>query len=282
MTPEQIDKYWKEGVVFPFTAFDEEYAGSLIPEFFALQERMSSWTSSKQLLKTNLVSTWVYQICCNARILDEVECILGPNLMVWGATFFAKQPGHGLHVGWHQDLRYWGLQPPDGVLTVWLGLTDASVQNGAMQIIRGSHLGPMRHHSNSYDENNMLMSDQSIELTSEDLGDRQTVELKAGQFSLHHSMIIHGSGPNNSDGPRIGLSLNYISVDVIQLKNRGHDSAMLVRGVDYFNNFEKELAPKSDFSPESIKQFRKSIVLPCGLATVEGKTDSIINFENII
>lgn len=281
MTPEQIDRYWKHGAVYPFTAFDENYARSLVPKFFELQDRMSGWISSKQLLKTNLVSTWVHQVCCNTRILDEVECILGPNILVWGATFFAKQPNHSFHVGWHQDLRFWGLQPPDGVLTVWLGLTDASIDNGAMQVIRGSHLGPIRHHSCINDGNNMLMSDQNVELTAEDVSNQMTVELKAGQFSLHHSMAIHGSGPNKSNGPRIGLSINYLSTDVIQLKNRGHDTAMLVRGVDYFHNFEKEPAPKSDFSPESIAQFRKSIVMPSGLATVEDMTDSIVNFDNI-
>ncbi len=282
MTPQEVDRYWQEGVIYPFTALDVNHAQSLIPKYFELQQRMSSWTESKQLLKTNLISTWVQQICCHTKILDEVECILGPNILVWGATFFAKQPKNTFHVGWHQDLRYWGLQPADGVLTVWLGLTDARVENGAMQVVRGSHTGPLRIHSNLADENNMLMSEQNIDLTKEDQDNRLTVELKAGQFSLHHSMVIHGSGANTSERPRIGLSINYISTDVIQLKNRGQDTAMLARGVDHFHNFEKEQLPNSDFSPETLAQYRKSIVMPSGLATVNDMKDSIINFDNII
>ena len=278
----QIQNYWNNGVVYPLTALQQDEALSLIPRFMAIKERMSGWTASKQILKAHLVSTWVNEITRNSRILDAVECLLGPNILLWGATFFAKEPNQSLHVGWHQDLLYWGLQPPDGVLTVWLALSDALEDNGAMQVICGSHLDGIRHHSNSFDGNNMLMGDQNAELTKEDLKRRVTVELLPGQFSMHHSMVLHGSGPNTSDRSRIGLSINYISTDVIQLKNQGQDTAMLVRGTDYYQHFEQEQAPSAEFTPEAISQYRKSITMPSGLATVDDMTDSIVNFDKIV
>ena len=281
LTDAQIESYWKQGVVAPLTAFDEQEALSMVPRFFEVRDRMAGWTESKQLLKTHLVSTWVNEVVRNTRILDAVECILGPNILMWGATFFAKEPSHSAHVGWHQDLLYWGLQPANGVLTVWLALTDASEDNGAMQVIRGSHEDGFRLHSNSHDESNMLMSDQNAELTDDDYRNRMIVELRPGQFSMHHSMLLHGSGPNNSDRSRIGLSINYIAVDVIQLKNGGHDTAMLVRGTDHFRNFEHEQVPDSDFSSQAIANYRKYITMPSGLATVEDMTDSIVNFDSI-
>ena len=278
----QIQNYWNNGVVYPLTALQQDEALSLIPRFMEIKERMSGWTASKQILKAHLVSSWVNEITRNSRILDAVECLLGPNILLWGATFFAKEPNLSLHVGWHQDLLYWGLQPPDGVLTVWLALSDALEDNGAMQVICGSHVDGFRQHSNSFDGNNMLMSDQNAELTKDDLKRRITVELLPGQFSIHHSMVLHGSGPNTSDRSRIGLSINYISTDVIQLKNQGQDAAMLIRGTDYYRHFEQEQAPSAEFTPEAISQYRKSITMPSGLATVDDMTNSIVNFDKIV
>ena len=278
----QIQNYWNNGVVYPLTAFQQDEALSLIPRFMEIKERMSGWTASKQILKAHLVSSWVNEITRNSRILDAVECLLGPNILLWGATFFAKEPNLSLHVGWHQDLLYWGLQPPDGVLTVWLALSDALEDNGAMQVICGSHVDGFRHHSSSFDGNNMLMSDQNAELTKDDLKRRITVELLPGQFSIHHSMVLHGSGPNTSDRSRIGLSINYISTDAIQLKNQGQDAAMLVRGTDYYRHFEQEQAPSAEFAPEAISQYRKSITMPSGLATVDDMTDSIVKIDKIV
>ena len=282
LSEKQIQDYWTDGVVYPLTAMAPSEAESLIPSFEHLSQRMSGWTNAKQILKAHLVSKWVYELSCNRCILDAVESVLGPNILVWGATFFAKQPRKASHVGWHQDLLYWGLKPQDGVLTVWLGLTDARSDNGAMQVIRGSHRQGTRLHENRPDESNMLMSSQRAQLSDEDEKARVTVELSAGQFSMHHSMLLHGSGPNPSNWPRIGLSINYLSTDVAQTKNDGVDTAMLVRGVDHHGHFELEAPPQAEFSPQSIAKYRKSIVMPSGLATMEDLTESIINFENIV
>ena len=282
LSEKQIQDYWKDGVVYPLTAMAPSEAESLSPSFEHLSQRTSGWTNAKQILKAHLVSKWVCDLSCNRCILDAVESILGPDILVWGATFFAKQPRNPFHVGWHQDLLYWGLEPQDGVLTVWLGLTDARSDNGAMQVIRGSHKQGTRLHENRPDESNMLMSSQSAELSEQDEKARVTVELSAGQFSMHHSMLLHGSGPNLSIRPRVGLSINYLSTDVVQTKNGGVDTAMLVRGVDHHGHFELETPPQAEFSPQSIAQYRKSIVMPSGLATMEDLTESVINFENIV
>ncbi len=282
LTNEQIETYWNEGIVYPLTAISEREAESLIDRFRELQERMDGWTNSRQLLKVHLVSKWVYELATHRRVLDAVEGILGGNILLWGATFFAKKPNHTFHVGWHQDLLYWGLQPADGVLTVWLGLTDASRDNGAMQVVRGSHRQGIREHDNSCDENNMLMSSQNSALTEQDEPFRDSVELRPGQFSMHHSMVLHGSGPNHSARPRIGLSINFISTEVVQRNNDGVDRAMLVRGVDHYGHFDLESPPDADFSSASIAQFRESIVVPSGLATMDDMRASLINFDNIV
>ena len=282
LSVEQVQSYWNDGVVYPLTAISEREATDLIPRFTELRDRMVGWVNCKQLLKVHLVSRWVYDLASSKRVLDAVEGVLGPNILLWGATFFAKKPNHTFHVGWHQDLLYWGLKPADGVLTVWLGLTDASSDNGAMQVIRGSHTDGIRNHDNHFDANNMLMSSQNCEPTEEDWQNRITCELRPGQFSIHHGMALHGSGPNLSDRPRIGLSINYISTEVVQQRNAGRDTAMLVRGVDHYGHFELESPPESDFSEAAINQYRKSIVAPSGLATLDDVPTSLVNLERIV
>ena len=99
---------------------------------------------------------------------------------------------------------------------------------------------------------------------------------------MHHGMALHGSGPNLSDRPRIGLSIIYISTEVVQQRNGGRDTAMLVRGVDHYGHFELESPPDSDFSEAAINQYRKSIVAPSGLATLDDVPTSLVNLERIV
>ena len=282
LTSEQVRAYWEDGALFPLTALSEEEAQSLIVRFNELKARMSNWVNAKQLLKVHLVSKWVTDLATSNRVLDAVESIIGPDILLWGATFFAKQPTNASHVGWHQDLLYWGLEPPDGLVTVWVGLTDSRATNGAMQVIAGSHRQGMREHDNRFDENNMLMSSQNSALSAHDEQNRVTVELSAGQFSMHHGMTLHGSGANRSNQPRIGLALNYIATNVAQQRNDGYDTAMLVRGADHYGHFELEDPPQADFSPEAIERYRKSIAMPSGLATKDDRQELLVNLDKIV
>jgi len=278
LSRQQIDRFWADGVIHPLTAISEDEAAALVPQFEMLQQRMANWVNIKQLPKVHLVSKWVCELITNPRILDAVESLIGPNILVWGATFFAKQPENTAHVGWHQDLTYWGLEPADSVVTVWLGLTDARADNGAMQVIVGSHKQGLRRHENKYDDSNMLMNSQNCALVPEDAENKVMVELSAVQFSIHHSLALHGSGPNLSSRPRIGLSVNLISTQVVQHINGGVDAASLLRGVDEYGHFELDELPQLDFSPQALACYRKSIQMPSGIATIEG---SAVNFENI-
>ncbi len=281
LSEQQIQAYWEDGFVYPLTGLDENYAKSLVPRFFDIKARMGHWVDTAQLLKVHLVSRWVFDVASNPKILDAVSSILGNNILLWGATFFAKDPDKAKHVGWHQDLLYWGLQPADRVLTVWLALSGANAENGALQAIRGSHKAGLRQHHNQLDEKNMLMSGQKALLTSEDENERVMFELHPGQFSMHHSMTLHGSGPNYSDQPRVGLSINYIATDAMQLNNDGCDAAMLVRGEDTFGNFQLEQIPQAEFTADSIAQYRSSITMPSGLATANDVSNSIVHFDKI-
>ena len=266
--------FQENGITFPLQALPASDAAKLVTAFYALARRMEGWTDGPQILKSHLVSTWVCELVHNSKILDAVENLIGPDILCWAATFFAKEPETDGYVGWHQDIHYWGLKPAEQVVTVWLGLTDAHRDNGGMFCIPGSHQEGDKVHQQYPDSDNMLLGSQQVDISEHDLGRSISVDLQPGQFSVHHSRLLHGSYGNLSQRPRIGLSINYISTAVKQQGNSGCDSAMLVRGKDHFGNFKLEPRPEADFDPAGIAAYKEALLTPSGIG---GADDSIYN-----
>src|SRR5262252_1887357 len=82
--------------------------------------------------KCHLLLTWIDDIVRHPRVRDAVERLLGPDLLVWGTSFFIKEPRNTSYVSWHQDLTYWGLEPAD-IVTAWIALSESTLENGAMR-----------------------------------------------------------------------------------------------------------------------------------------------------
>jgi len=258
-------QFGKDGIVYPVSAISPARAAQLLPRFYELRSRMAGWTDSVQILKAHLVCTWVADLVRNDAVLDVIEELIGPNILCWTATFFAKEPLAPGYVGWHQDISYWGLDPAEKVVTAWLGLTDAGTDNGCMCFVPGTHAQEDREYLFHQESENMLLAAQEITLTSVEQDSVRAVKLAPGQFSVHHSRLIHGSYGNESSRPRIGLSINYMSTDVRQTVGNGEDRATLVRGVDAFGHFDLERRPVSDFDERSLEAYRESIVSPGGV-----------------
>jgi chlorinating enzyme len=195
----------------------------------------------------HLCLEWVYRIVSDSSILDAVESILGPNLLVWGAQWFPKLPHEKAYVSWHQDGTYWGLHPPS-VTTAWIAISESTRENGCMRVVPGTHEHPMLPQRETYATNNMLSRGQEIAV---EVDEKQAVDLvlNPGEMSLHHIAIVHGSGPNTSNNTRIGLAVRYIAPEVMQ-SGRERDIAVLVRGKDDYGHFELASPPARDESPE--------------------------------
>ena len=275
LSPTQHAQYQREGVVFPLRILDGEKAGILADHCGELQSRMGHWVASPLISKPNLVSCTMADVIRNETLLDAVESIIGPDILCWTVTVFAKPPKSGGYVGWHQDRTYWGLSPEEQVVTVWLALTDAHCDNGCMSVLRGSHLRGNRDHEIVPDTENILLSGQEVTIEPHERDDLLHVELDPGEASIHHSKVLHGSNPNQSDRPRTGLSIQYISANVIQRTNGGIDSASAVRGNTSRSKLELEPLPVSDFDVQSIKNWKRFIVNPSGL----GATADTIQLE---
>ena len=228
LTAEQLDHYNNKGYISPVDALTSIEAKEIRDEIEKIEK---NWPKALEGINRNyvhLISPVFNKVCLNKNILDAVESIIGKNILICGTTLFIKNPKEKEFVSFHQDAKYIGLEPHNWV-TVWIAITDANEKNGCMKMLPGSHKENLKHHEQNFDENNLLTRGQTIKNVS--LDKTEPVILQAGQMSLHHPKIVHGSGINYSDDRRIGFVIqSYIGSNVDQVigkmyvqKARGED-----------------------------------------------------------
>lgn len=119
------------------------------------------------LTETHFYLSWVHRIVSHPRVLNTVESVLGPNIMVSNSHWFPKFPGDKAFVSWHQDATYWGLSPAN-VTTAWVALSESTPQNGCLRVVPGSHRPPLLPQRETYAADNMLSRGQEIALEVDD------------------------------------------------------------------------------------------------------------------
>ena len=254
LTSAQVDAFRRNGYHFPVRVISalqaEDYRHKL--EDFEFEHGLIMKTPYRT--KPHLVFGWVHELIRNPRIVDTVEDILGPNLLVWGTSFFIKEPNDPAYVSWHQDSTYWGLSHPD-IVTAWIALTVSDLPNGAMRVVPGTHLKDQMPHRDTFAENNLLTRGQevAVEVQGECAVD---LTLEPGEMSLHHVRIVHGSEPNRAPYRRIGLAIRYVPTYVRQTEGP-RDYATLVRGKDDYHHFDYEPEPHVDLGAREIADHKR-------------------------
>ena len=250
------EAFAKDGFAFPLDVMTQAEAASYRQELEALERRAKGTKlgNKNQLNHPHVIFRFAHQIATHPRILEAVEAILGPDILVWGATFFLKEPHTPSYVSWHQDLRYWGLDS-DAEVSAWVALSPVTESNGCMRFLPGSHKGDMLPHRDTFADDNFLTRGQEAIVNVEE-EDTILVPLEPGQASLHHGKLLHGSGPNHSDERRIGFVINYISPQMRQVV-APEDFAMLVRGQDRFGHFQLVPPPEEDLSDQAMAWHRR-------------------------
>jgi non-heme Fe2+,alpha-ketoglutarate-dependent halogenase len=249
LTEAVIRQYQDDGYYAPIRVMPRAEADALRARLEAFEAGAGAVLAGKLRHKTHLLFTWLNDLVRHPGILDAVEDVIGPNILCWGSSFFIKEPRNPGFVSWHQDSTYWGLDPAD-VVTAWVALSDSTAANGAMRVIPGTHKLDQVPHHDTFRPENLLSRGQEIMV---DVDDRQAamLELSAGEMSLHHVRLIHGSDPNPSPQRRIGFAIRYIPTTVRQIAG-SHDHATLVRGVDAYGHFEPEERPDADMSDRAL------------------------------
>ena len=251
----QIERYWQNGFLCPIPAISAQQCEDWRAELEAIE---SDWLDNGlpralnvyKRVNAHLVMPLAYEIAAHSAILDVVEGILGPDVLLYSTEFLIKEP-HTKHVvTMHQDLAYWGLGEIDGILTAWLALTPATPQSGCMDFVKGSHKSPIIPHEDSFDELNLLSRGQEIKVNVAE-EDKSSGALATGELSLHHGLMIHGSGANTSDDRRIGVVMRFLSPHV-KKPNNAPDYGVAMRGNCDTGNFTLCHAPKGLFNPEDL------------------------------
>jgi non-heme Fe2+,alpha-ketoglutarate-dependent halogenase len=247
LTDAQIAGYERDGFICPVEAFSTAQARQWREHLEDFERREGQKMSRGHNFKPHLLFPWVDEIVHAPEILDAVEDLIGPDLRLFHLSVWPKDAGSGTYVSWHQDATYFALEPACHV-TAWVALTDAPVEAGCMEVVPGSHtLGQLRH-AEMQDAHNLLSRGQA-RTVDVDRTKTAYMPVKAGQFSLHHTHLVHNSRPNRSNDRRIGLGLSYIPTSA-HCTSGTRVTAMLVRGEDRYGHFDDERRPQVEAGPE--------------------------------
>ena len=200
---------------------------------------------AKDIREWHETSRFLYDICMNSTILDFVEDILGPDFYLWGSNFFIKPPRSTSTVGWHQDTYYWPLEPKISA-TVWVAFEDVDESNAAMRVIPGSHKAGLLKHARSSDTDSVLTLECEQRQFREDSA--VSLNLRAGQVSIHDDKLVHGSLANHSSRRRAGLTIRYSSTIVkCDLAVNPFFTTYLCRGVDRYRHNPVGIVPTAEY-----------------------------------
>jgi chlorinating enzyme len=252
LTPQQVESYRYDGFLSPFTALTPEETSSCLAGLARFERFIGTAVPKADMHWRSLTHAclpFYADLARNPRILDVVEDLIGPDILVWTSTFFIKEPNSPTFAAWHQDSTYFGLAPHEQV-TAWVALTDASQDAGCIEVL-SAHGKPrqMRHVPKKL-ANSINRTGQTITEPLDESG-VQVMPLKAGQFSLHHTLCVHRSAPNNTAHRRIGLGINYIPAHVRTTGSR-RMPAMLVRGADRYSHFDLYAPPVAELGDKEL------------------------------
>lgn len=215
LTPAEIEGYRRDGQVTP---------GWRLPvaQVARLQNALARLVAARADLKPDFIplphTPWgdpaaeplareFFEFATDPALLDIVEQLIGPDIVLWASAVFCKPAATGLEVPWHQDGQYWPIRPR-ATVTAWIALDEVGEDNGCMRVIPGSHLlGDFSHDVSDRED---LVLNNVVNDPRLDLSTVRNIELAPGQFSLHDANLVHGSLPNRSGRRRAGYAIRYM------------------------------------------------------------------------
>lgn len=224
LTQEQIDFFWANGYLSYGKVLEDEEIALLRGAYDAVFEEAWQTNSLRNLSAGDQVDAegkraapmqmlQIMQMCernlhfrrllYHERILDLVQDLIGPNLMLFHDQALFKPARTGGPVFWHQDNAYWRCRPAT-LVSCWITLDDVDRSNGAMQFIPGSHLKPLWHERS---QNATALLDAGDQVDGEKAA---VVELPAGGCLFHHCQTLHHTPPNTTDRQRRAFVIHFM------------------------------------------------------------------------
>jgi chlorinating enzyme len=266
-----LDTYERDGIVFPAGRIDVSGFAEGYARFQADSIRLRG---RETYIKPHLASVWLDGVVRCPAIVDVVEQIIGPDIVLWESDWSVKRAGTDDYVPWHQDSPYWNLSTDD-VVSVWVAIGDVTVENGAMEVVLGSHrhgqVGALSVSGDVHESYARGVRTTDIDCmfpyTHElddavDVSRATAVELRSGEFSIHSIHLVHGGGPNPSAQDRIGFAMRYISADT--RCRSGIDSVTAIRGDCQRDYYDLEPPADGEFTPAGLAALERALEYPSG------------------
>lgn len=208
---EEIEAFHREGVLGPYRLVSPDLMAQMRERIMAEVVIPGRHDDDPHLHyhDRHLDNTTVCRLCRRPELVERVASLIGPDLLIWRSNFQIKQPvaeasGYEkryTEVPWHQDGVYFDLRPMV-LVSAWIAVTEATIDNGCLQVVRGSHTSSFAH---DVDETRTSFH-QSVPADAIDPADVRAFELEPGEFVLFSENTLHGSGPNRTTHQRIALT----------------------------------------------------------------------------
>jgi ectoine hydroxylase-related dioxygenase (phytanoyl-CoA dioxygenase family) len=229
----QVDQFWHDGFIFmdgviPGSEVERLREACLAPEIVAQGERDDNPNRTIHYLDITARHPAFLELCFNPAIVEKVKSLIGEDIQLQHSKLAAQATKKGKGgFGWHQDFAFLPHTNTD-LVAVMVMLDDATLDNGCMSMIKGSHrLGLLEHRADGVFTGVCQESrhwEDNPELVA-------PVTPKAGGISIHHCLTLHGSGPNLSGRPRRGITFQYRADDAYQLADTLFlDTGLIVSG----------------------------------------------------
>jgi ectoine hydroxylase-related dioxygenase (phytanoyl-CoA dioxygenase family) len=203
LTDEQIEKLRRELAEF----FDPKHPGHELWYEYHTNESNRPDTVLFHALGAWRIRPAFHDILWHPAFTVPASQLLGGAVRFWHDQLFCKPAKHGGNVAWHQDYSYWTRTKPMAHLTCWIGLDDSTRDNGCVHYVPGSHkwdLLPITGLAGDMNAIRDVLSPAQWEQFTHPVA----IELKAGECSFHHPLMIHGSFENRTDRPRRATVIN--------------------------------------------------------------------------
>lgn len=235
LTAEEVGSYRENGYVLHHRPLFSHDSFAQLNRIFEQQLAEKGEKLSDELDTPHFREPRLLQFLLSDQVLDLVEPITGPDIVLWSSHFICKDPFTGRATPWHEDSAFWEgrVSNYDNIVTVWLALDRSTRDNGCMRVV------PRSHHNGFSDYAEVDRQRNTFDRQIAEVDESETVyfELEPGECSLHDARIIHGAAANTSPLRRCGYTMRYFpaSTMVYPDRNIGH-KLWLARGQDRAGN----------------------------------------------
>ena len=235
LTPQQIADYERDGYLSGVRILDDAQIDRLLEElevFFEPDhpgrefwyEYHTNESNDPNTVLFHALGAWriapgFHDLLWHPAFVVPASQLLGGAVRFWHDQLFCKPAHHGGVVAWHQDYSYWTRTQPMAHLTCWIGLDDSTRDNGCVHYVPGSHrwdLLPITGLAGDMEAIREALDPQQWEQFQKPVA----VELKRGEATFHHPLMVHGSFENRTNRPRRAAVVNVVRDGVCSVSDK--------------------------------------------------------------